>query len=340
MKNGLSTLERLLGAAASIYGLWNLVTGSVYAVASSVLVIAGFCMILHAAYRRGRMLENRVHLLVQRLSKEDRHREVIRWGRCVSRPLWLSGNYESRLVIGEMVLASARAVKDIDAEIKALIDDCGWTLVEMGRWEDASSRLTEGRDLAKKNGKDHLYAKSLRHLSGRELRNDNHDIAKATLAEAETATMALTPCDDTTELTAELHYAKSSLALATGDLKTAFSEIKEAERLYAGLPDKEWQLKIIVRIGDIALRQRQLDVARASYVNAAAMADEFNFKRIKVKARLGIAHVHLARNELQEASKAVREAEEILKGSEMLHEQRQLASIRMEVSEVGRRQHR
>src|ERR1035437_2849503 len=110
------------------------------------------------------ILINDLILSLKRALTNGRYTEVMRIGSALSRPLFESGSFEARLVMGELVEEAAAAVSDRPAQMVALIDLMGWSCVELGDYTRAEQELAHGQEIASAL-QDFLYlAKTQRHL--------------------------------------------------------------------------------------------------------------------------------------------------------------------------------
>ncbi len=78
--------------------------------------------------------------LVGALSTALRDRDyadVIRIGVALNRPLFEEGKFSTRLKIGKVVEEAAALSGRKDVQVVALIDSIGWSLVEMGMYDEA-----------------------------------------------------------------------------------------------------------------------------------------------------------------------------------------------------------
>ena len=95
-------------------------------------------------------------------------REVIRVGEALSRPLFESGAFSVRLDIGRMVEEAAARSERRRVQYVALIDEIGWSLVELGRYEEATRQILHGMRILESprvlSPLDHDHTTGLEHL--------------------------------------------------------------------------------------------------------------------------------------------------------------------------------
>jgi hypothetical protein len=226
----------------------------------------------------------------QYLKKEHKDDKIILLGKRLDRPLWLSYKYKARRDIGDIVLKSAIAEKDVSAEIKARIDMLGWTNVELMNYEGidgAKFHLNEGIRLAEKellnDNKNEkiriLLAKGYRHRLTLNFRlgniiesSCNDDLGKS-LAEIS----KIQSEEKKSELLVEHYFAEATYELKKRELTNTEEEIRSAclqaenaikniEEYYDRINDNwkikiddNWKIKINARKGDVLLALGELN---------------------------------------------------------------------------------
>jgi len=322
-------IERIVIIVAAAVALAQTIIGNL-STGIGLLALGGFVFLFgYRSRRRLFSLEGCLQDEVKTLVSEGLNHVAIRWAESTSRALWVDGSYRARAEIGALAIRAADAIgiEAIRHKIRAMIDDCGWTSVEMGMLKEGERWLREGIQLAQDHNYPYMKAKGLRHLGGKHLRN--HDLATAehTLQEAFDATAGLPDGPEKDELLAEWYYAQGVLFLAQGDLAKAARSVSEAEKEYTRLPNKEWRAKIQVRKGEIEFRSGDAAKALGIFSEAKAVASEHHYKRVLVKSRLWLAKVYLELNQVAEAKAELHAIHKEIKESDMLQEQKELASL-------------
>lgn len=251
---------------------------------------------------------------------ENEHAEIVRIGLALSTPLWLSHNYKTRKKIGEFIEEAASFTNNINARIKVLIDDLGWTNVELGLYDEAKSKLTRGIELAKEHNNGYYLAKGHRHLFGMSYRLEKLDKAEEYLIIAVELTNSLPQDKKKDELVAELHFAKSSLYHKKGDLEASYREIETAHVLYQNLPDKEWMIKILARKGEILLSKNKIEEAIEIFRQGLTDSIKHHFNRQIVKNRIGLGRCFYEKKELAKAKIELESAMKIAEDIGMFYE--------------------
>jgi tetratricopeptide (TPR) repeat protein len=328
-------VERLLAVAGAAGTVTQVLVGNTVAAAAMATLAIALVIFGYANRRRTLSLEACLQDEIRTLVKDRMYYVAIRWAEAVSRALWLDGSYRTRIEIGKLAIKAADSLGP-DAtrqKIRALIDDCGWTSIEMGRLEEGERFILEGIRLAEEHNWPYMRAKGLRHLAGRQLRGENFALAENTLAAALSATLAAPEGVEKDELLAEWYYAQGVLQLARDNVSQADQSISEAEKAYAKLPSREWRAKIQVRRGEIEFRSGDAAKALGIFSEAKAVAARHHYKRVQVKAEIWLAKVYLHLNQVREAKAELASAKRAVSESEMLHEQRILTAVRTEIGQ-------
>jgi tetratricopeptide (TPR) repeat protein len=329
MKKLLPYVERLLGGLSALVGLFQSAIGNWPLGVGLVLLGAALVVLGWRNARRLLTLEGCLKDEVAALVKDGHPHVAIRWVEASSRALWLSGQYQTRIDLGRLAITAADniGIEAIRARIRALIDDCGWTTIELGRLEEGEKLLREGADLAKQHGWKAMYAKALRHIGGRCLREKDLKGAEVALDSAYAATLDCPSGPDQEELLAEWHYARGVLHLAQGNLSLAEEHTSKAEAAYAHLPSKEWRAKIHIRKGEIELRKNNTTSALGIFNEARLVAERHGYQRVRVKAHIALARLYIQLRQISEAKSELDRARRVLRRTPMLQEEQELAAL-------------
>jgi tetratricopeptide (TPR) repeat protein len=223
------------------------------------------------------------------LKNEGKDAEIIRWGLAISKPLWLSQNFELRKEIGEYVETSAIKRDNKSALLKVLVDEIGWTNIEMLDYANGEAKLKQAIKLALEINDLPLLAKAYRHLNASCIRQNQIPQAEAYLKNSLDATNQIPNSKIKEELVAEYFFAKATIELKKGNLDIAYNDIEESKNLYKNLKDKEWPLKIWAREGEILLAQGNTEEAKNIFIKGTHKAKEQHYLRQQVKNEIGLA---------------------------------------------------
>jgi len=232
----------------------------------------------------------------------DKHyAEVIRIGVALIRPLFEEGKFSTRLAIGKVVEEAAALSVRKDVQVVALIDAIGWSLVELGQYDDAKRHIEHGIALSEEIEDIFYLAKGQRHLGV--IARRTGDYAKAKLHYQASLEKAQEVLDDHERevLVAGLYYAFASLHYHIGEYAQAMEANNKAIICFDNLND-EYRLNMsYVMKGDIQFRMNQTDRARDTFRTVLQRADKNTEKLQVVRARLGLAEIHMTENNWEEA---------------------------------------
>jgi tetratricopeptide (TPR) repeat protein len=298
-------LSWLKGVSAEVFGVSLLIVGCV-AVGQSGVIFG----LLESVVGGARNTEQSFHeAIVAALRAEftrDNYSDVIRVGEALSRPLFESGAFSTRLQIGRMVEESAARSSRKREQYSALIDSIGWSLVELGRYTDADRQIRHGLRLAE-TGPDPFYeAKAHRHLGVIARRQGRFPDARELYATAESIASRIADEHDRLVMLAGLQYALASLSYYEKHYEDASSEIARAIDSFTSLGD-EYRLNMArVMRGDIEFRQGARDDARDTYRLVLQDADRNKETLQYVRACLGLAEARAADHEWDDVEQALR----------------------------------
>lgn len=227
--------------------------------------------------------------------------EVIRIGEALSRPLFESGSFSTRLKIGRVVEEAAARSERKDKQVSALIDSVGWSLVELGRYEEAKRPIIHGMELSRETGNAFYEAKGLRHLGVIERRTRNYTEAEKYYKKSLAVADQISDENEKEVMIAGLNYALASLYYYMDDLDKADEYIELSISCFEKLND-EYRLNMsLVTKGDIQFKRGLNDKARDTYRKVLRLADRNTEKLQASRSCLGLAEIYMADNRWDEA---------------------------------------
>lgn len=260
-----------------------------------------------------------------------KYADVCRIGEALSRPLFESGSFRTRLNIGKIVENAAASSRRKDKQIAALIDTIGWSLVELGDYPKAIRKIKHGIYLSTEE-KNYFYeAKGYRHLGVIARRTKKFKEAYKYYQISREKTFLIPNLEKQTVMLAGLNHVLATLYCAMGDLIKATEYIKKSIVSFTDLND-EYRLNMcLVTKGDIELKDGKTDKAMDTYRNVLRDADQNTEKLQVARSYLGLAEIHLAENQWEDARKYIKSLEKIdLK--DFKSESDQLTQIRTKLS--------
>ena len=258
----------------------------------------------------------------RRLEKQQQYQEILRLGDCLSTPVWLSLKYRTRIAVGQCIDNAAIIMKNNEARIRVLIDDIGWTSVELGLYEDGENCITRGIEVAAERMPNHAFvSKGYRHLCGLYARQGRTDDAQCYLKKAFDAIATVPDGPEKNLLLSEIHFSRSSLALIKKDYDTALNEIRAELASYERADNKVWTLKALARKGEILLHQGNRPAAKECFIEGLAQAESYHYNKQIVKNLIGLANCFMDHN-VAEARTLLSRAATIAEEVGMYHEKK------------------
>ncbi len=260
----------------------------------------------------------------RRLSKQQQHQEILRLGDALSTPVWLSLKYSTRIAVGQCIDNSAIIMKNSQARIRVLIDDIGWTSVELGLYEDGENSIMRGIEVATEYMPNHAFiSKGNRHLCGLYARQGRTDDAQRYLNKASDAIANLPDGPEKDGLLSEIHFSRSSLALIKKDYNAALNEIRSELASYENAGNKVWTLKALARKGEILFHQGNRQAAKECFIEGLAQAETYHYNKQIVKNLIGLSNCSMDQN-VAEARTFLSRAAAIAEEVGMYHEKKTL----------------
>lgn len=256
----------------------------------------------------------------KKLKDEGKDAEIIRWGLSLSKPLWLSQNFELRKEIGEFVETASIKRDNYKALLRVLVDEIGWTSVEMLDYDQGEKKLKQAITLAEKINELPLLAKAYRHLNALWIRQNQIPEAEKYLQLSFETTNKIQEINIKTELIAEYYFAKATIELKKGNLEVALNNIEESRILYEKLKDIEWPLKIWARKGEILLAKNEIEEAKQLFIKGIQIANDQHFLRQRVKNEIGLGLCYSKQGHNKSALEHITEAELIAESMGMYYE--------------------
>lgn len=271
------------------------------------------------------------------LKKDKKNNSLIlRWGLAVSKPLWVNDKYEIHRDIGNIIYDAAKDKNDEKAQIYVLINNIGWTNVELLKYDVAKKSIDDGIKLLEKeeNADYYLLAKAHRHLVSINIRTNNMDKKEECekhLKECRIATKSYIKLRKSTtntyeknkknRLLAEYCFTQATYRYKCGEYIDAFRYIELSEKLYKTIKNKKWEVKILARKGDILLQllDRESD-AFVAFKTGKKLANEEKLNKPLVKNLIGLCDYYSKQEDYDTATKQLKEAEEIAEKIKMCYE--------------------
>jgi len=237
--------------------------------------------------------------------KARNYADVIRIGVALTRPLFEEGKFTTRLEIGKIIEEAAALSGRRDVQVVALIDAIGWSLVELGEFDEARRRIEHGITLTEETGQLSYRSKGERHLGVICRRNGNYDGAHTYYEKSMQTAESVTVQQERDELIAGLNYAFASLYFYRGDLAKSMEFVDKSIASFTQIKD-EYRLNMsYVLKGDLQFRLNMNEKARDTFRGVLQRADTNTEKLQVVRSSLGLAEVCISDHNWDGAQRSI-----------------------------------
>ncbi|OZD47387.1 hypothetical protein CH252_21155 [Rhodococcus sp. 06-1477-1B] len=254
-------------------------------------------------------LYDAIPAIVKESFRRGDYREVIRFGDALSRPLFESGEFEIRLKVGSLTEEAAAHVGAIEVQYRSLIDAIGWSLIELGSFSEANTKIRHGRELAAGAGDAFYESKALRHLGAIERRRGRNESALQLYEEAAGAAARIG--DEELKLTMEagIEYAIAHLEFSMRQFDKSLMTTERAINRFRSLGDVYRVDMALVLKADVQAAVKQNDRARDTY-RGVIQSSRLNREAVHyVRAVLGLVDLYLLDGQKEEAATALEQLE-------------------------------
>lgn len=237
--------------------------------------------------------------IVESSYSQKNYIEVIRFGKQLSRPLWVAGMYSERIKVGEIVEEAAARTNNYKTQVATLIDDIGWTNVVIGNIDTARNCISSGIALAIEMQLYYYAAKGERHL-GRIFQKYQPNIVSSLEHLEKSIALAekITDKYDKIEMQSGIYFTLSELHSTKGDFQNALTFSEKALNLYKELGNQEDRIvKIYSQLGRIHLGMRELQKAKNDFRLGIIEAEKISRRDEQGFNMLGLGEVSLSLGE-------------------------------------------
>jgi len=205
--------------------------------------------------------------------ENQRWQEACNIGSAISRALWISGNYESRILIGERIQEAAFEMGNKDIQAGALIDDLGWTKFVLKQKSRAKMNIKLGIQLASQDPPNHyLLAKAYRHYGSIYRQEGDFTLAESHLETASEYCSRIKDDHNKKEIDNSLLISKGKLLERRKNYKEAIKVFLKALENFKDLRDVSREVKVYSLIGNCYKNDNKEDLAISYYKMGRAKA--------------------------------------------------------------------
>lgn len=247
--------------------------------------------------------------------KKEQFPSVVRFGRSISRHLFVEGFYNLRLEIGELVEDSALKAGDKESQAAALIDDIGWTLVLLRKYEQATTQIKHGLDVASGISDYYWIAKAHRHFGAMNVVNKEYKDAIGYFEEALKPAEKITDENKRKEMKAGILYDMSMVEYYEGIYDKAWEYCNKSLDLRREVGDDTRTCRIYALKGKIAEAEHNYSGAKDAFREGLVLAESLNRKDEIIRNNFGLARILKREGKIDEARHCLDEANKLLKDS-------------------------
>jgi nucleoside phosphorylase/tetratricopeptide (TPR) repeat protein len=213
-----------------------------------------------------------IYLQIEDSFKHQRWIEVCNISSVLSRYLWISGQLDLRIKLGNMVEKAAFEIKDFELRSKVLIDDLGWTTYCLGDVSNAKRYIEDGIRLAKEVCAYYVMAKGHRHLASIARQKGDISETEKKLAEAMQYANMIENINEKEEMLNGLLVSEGKLYYAKMDYANSIVKFTEALQVYQKVSDRNREVKLYALLGNAYRKNMMLNDAIKYYQDGLEMA--------------------------------------------------------------------
>lgn len=213
-----------------------------------------------------------IYLQIEDSFKHQRWIEVCNISSVLSRYLWISGQLDLRIKLGNMVEKAAFEIKDFELRSKVLIDDLGWTTYCLGDVSNAKRYIEDGIRLGKEVCAYYVMAKGHRHLASIARQKGDIPETEKKLAEAMQYANMIENINEKEEMLNGLLVSEGKLYYAKMDYANSIVKFIEALQAYQKVSDRNREVKLYALLGNAYRKNMMLNDAIKYYQDGLEMA--------------------------------------------------------------------
>lgn len=213
-----------------------------------------------------------IYLQIEDSFKHQRWIEVCNISSVLSRYLWISGQLDLRIKLGNMVEKAAFEIKDFELRSKVLIDDLGWTTYCLGDVSNAKRYIEDGIRLGKEVCAYYVMAKGHRHLASIARQKGDISETEKKLAEAMQYANMIENINEKEEMLNGLLVSEGKLYYAKMDYANSIVKFTEALQAYQKVSDRNREVKLYALLGNAYRKNMMLNDAIKYYQDGLEMA--------------------------------------------------------------------
>lgn len=251
------------------------------------------------------------------IGKREYHSAII-LGKAMSRPFWLEGRYRERIRLGNLLIQAASSLdpQELSAFAQALVDDLGWTNVELSNLEVAKKNILSGIEYSQRINDIYMVAKGYRHLATIAQREGDANGAEQYLNLAEKEADKIPDEKRRKEMFAGIKVTRGDLCLTINDperTEQAKNHFLNAKTMFEQLGDRERLVKTYLRLGGVFQKMKDNIKAYEAYYRSLKDARSIGWPQQICEIDIHLGRLMLEDNRTEDALKPVEEAITIAK---------------------------
>jgi tetratricopeptide (TPR) repeat protein len=215
------------------------------------------------------------------------------------------GYWRERLDYGDRAAQAARQSGDRKSEAEILVRGIGWTETQLGEYTKASEDIWRGLKISEEIADNGGLASAYRYLGTIERRQGNFEQAESFYQQA-ISYAKLAP--DSARLIAGIEISLGTMYLKTGRLAKCEQQLKEALSTFRKLDHKSKVAGVLSRLGDVKLKQGQIEEAERFYRESEDYAQQINRPKTRGYNLLGLARIAHRRSDHTSARELAQQA--------------------------------
>ncbi len=267
--------------------------------------------------------------------KVKKYLEVIRIGSVLSRPLFISGYFKTRLQIGILVEEAAAATNDDYEQMVALIDSIGWSYLELGKLDIAEKNIKHGQEIAEKISNYFYLSKSYRHIGVIYRRKKDYQKAEINYKKSLSITNDIKNEKNKNESFGGINYALANLYFLKGDMKKGLKFIDNSINFFTKNNDHVRHNLALIKKADILFHLDKKTESKDLYRKALSNAESVTHRLHMIRCFLGLAKINIEDKNWNQAMDYIEKAKVIDNDIHSINESKEINDLINSIHPLG-----
>lgn len=204
------------------------------------------------AIKRRYAVDDQLEIVLRQSWHTEDYDEMLRVGRNMSRPLYLSGNHRLRLMMGQLLQSLAERGDRQEFQYSLLIDDVGWSSVLDEDVVLGLENVARGTLMAEECGDPYFQARGYRHVAGVLMKRGHAQDALIMLRKAEDLAATIATEDPKREMLGGIWYGRGTALAQMGMTFEALMSCLHARQYYEKIRDTSREARTHALEGELA----------------------------------------------------------------------------------------